>query len=339
MFRNFFTITLLACASLCFSQQKILLIGTLHQTESDRLQEVKPISAIVENFNPKIICVEYLLPTDTLSLKHRFEATYYEERKNLRQALNIDEKKIGFKIKSLQNDLADDWDLQKRIELHQLYYLSFDMGNADYQGHLIMNNLNKDSTKWLRNYSQIAKEMHSNYLRHLTFNTEYSLLVFPIATKLNIPYLDPIDDLSTWVEYEKYYDRLLIPDTNASKMRYRKQADDFTKKVQSLPKDSSMWLFSNSAKVIDELLYVEGYKADGHPDIKMLQFYWTLRNRKMAEHIDKVASKEPGKRVVVFFGASHVGPVREELNKLHKSYEVLTLPDLIKPNKNVPRKD
>jgi hypothetical protein len=241
----------------------------------------------------------------------------------------------------LQNNLADDWDLQKRIELHQLHYLSFDMGNADYQGHLIMKRLNEDSTKiaWLRRYSYFTKMMYSNNYWHVKRNSEYSLLVFPIATKLNIPYLHPIDDFSTWTEYEKYYDRLLILDTNASKMRYRKQADDFTKKVQSLPKDSSMWLFSNSPQVIDELLYVEGYKADGHPDIKMLQFYWTLRNRKMAEHIDKVASKEPSKRVAVFFGASHVGPVREELNKLHKNYEVLTLPDLIKPNKNVPRKD
>lgn len=50
----------------------------------------------------------------------------------------------------------------------------------------------------------------------------------------------------------------------------------------------------------------------------------------MAQHIDAVAHKNSDVDVVVFFGASHVGPVLEELNKLDKSHQVITLLDVLK---------
>jgi hypothetical protein len=71
------------------------------------------------------------------------------------------------------------------------------------------------------------------------------------------------------------------------------------------------------------------YPGNTSNDVKMLSHYWTLRNRKMAAHILDVAKANPGKNVVVFFGASHVGPVREELKKLAKKANVLTLYDII----------
>lgn len=41
-------------------------------------------------------------------------------------------------------------------------------------------------------------------------------------------------------------------------------------------------------------------------------------------------SRHPDVNVVVFLGASHVGPVQEELNKLDKNCVVITLPDVLK---------
>lgn len=84
---------------------------------------------------------------------------------------------------------------------------------------------------------------------------------------------------------------------------------------------------------IRELLYVESYIVDEdirNADIKMIQYYWILRNQTIARNIHAVAHKHPDTNIVVFFGASHVGPVQEELNKLPKNYRVLTLFDVMR---------
>jgi hypothetical protein len=62
----------------------------------------------------------------------------------------------------------------------------------------------------------------------------------------------------------------------------------------------------------------------------MLHRYWAQRNNLMAKYIDNVACNFPDKRIVVFFGAGHIGSVQQELKKLNRQYEVLTLPDLMR---------
>jgi hypothetical protein len=176
--------------------------------------------------------------------------------------------------------------------------------------------------------------MNQTYQNQRWTNNEYYLLVFPLAVKLNISYLYPIDDLSTWGEYEKHYDWLQVPDTtDVSRSRNRQIVKDFLGKIQALPKGSSEWLFVNSPATIRELLHVESYIVDediNSADIKMLQYYWILRNRTIAQNIDAVAHKHPDTNIAVFFGASHVGAVQEELNKLPKNYRVMTLFDVMK---------
>src|SRR5262249_24278121 len=150
----------------------------------------------------------------------------------------------------------------------------------------------------------------------------YCNLVFPLAAKLNIPYLYSIDDLSTWKEAIKPYNRLQAADTtDADIKKFRSHRKALYRKLESFPKDSNLWVFSNSPLMIRKSLYVEGDNIDRdivNQDIKLLHHYWVLRNKTMAQHIDAVARKHPGVNVVAFFGASHVGPILEELNKLEK---------------------
>ena len=325
-------------SSTCLSQQKILLIGTLHHTEKDRISEIAPIAKTVANFNPRIICVEYPMPTDSASLIRnsvimRRTSKIFELMDSTRKEWKISDNGMNPKIKSLQQDPGLSSDIKKRMELQQLYYLSFDYGNADYQGYQILTTPGIENSS-LRENSPGFEIMNQIYQNQRLRNSEYHLLVFPLAVKLNISYLYPIDDLSTWGEYERYYDRLQVPDTtDASKSRNRQMVKDFLGKIQSLPKASSEWLFVNSPATIRELLYVESYIVDddiNSTDIKMLQYYWILRNRTIAQNIDAVAHKHPDANIVVFFGASHVGPVQEELNKLPKDYQVMTLSDVMK---------
>ena len=301
MSRYLFFIVFALHAEVCVSQQKILLIGTFHKTPDDRLEEITPIAAAVENFRPGIICIEYLIPTDTASIMDRRGDLIFRDMEATRRAWKIPAEDMNAKMESLQRDQNLSSDVLKQMELQQLYFLSSDEGNSDFLGYLIMSSLekNKDSRKtaWLRETFPGFMDMKATYEfklgrinRKAYLNNEYYYLVFPLAAKLNISYLYPIDDLSTWKVYEKYYDRLHVPDTmDESKMKFRQYAKDFHQKLQSLPKDSNQWIFANSPQVAQELLDVEGYSINADissEDVKMLQYYWVQRNRIMAQHID-----------------------------------------------------
>jgi hypothetical protein len=323
------------------SQQKVLLIGTHHKTARERLWEIVPVAAAVERFHPGIICVEYPIPTDTASVihksvMHKNDDQVFQKMEALRSAWKIPAGDMNIKIESLQRDVNLPHDVVKRMELQQLYFLSSDAGNADYQGYLIMKKIENDPEKiaLLREHFPGFQAMKSTYEHRRYSNDEYYHLVFPLAAKLDITSLYPIDDLSTWSGYEKSSGRLKIRDTtDANKVKFRRHLKSFQKQLQSLPGDSNRWIFSNSPQVIHDLLYVAGYKIDedvtDDEDIKGLQFHWAQRNKKMAQHIDAVARTHPHLNIVVFFGASHVGPVLAELNKLDKNYQVITLTDVI----------
>jgi hypothetical protein len=226
--------------------------------------------------------------------------------------------------------------LKKRMELLQHYFLSHNVGNADYQGYLIFKSLERNSlmTATLKNAFVSYDAFKSRYDRGRMTNSEYQILVFPLADALKISYIHPIDDLSTWALYEKYYDKLQVRDpTDSLKANYQRRVKEFKETIAALPKDENQWIMLNSPAFTKQLLVLEGYTIQSdslHNDLKIRYRYWVLRNKVMARNIDKVARTHPGKNLVVFFGVSHVGAVREELNKLDRRYDILLLNDIIK---------
>jgi hypothetical protein len=226
-------------------------------------------------------------------------------------------------------------DLMLRMELRNLFYVRSDFGNSDYQAFLIMEQLKADSAKTavLRKRFPMFQEMQLKHKQKVNRYDEYILLVFPIARELGITYLNPTDDQSTNVSYSKYFTKLNSSDTIPDDVKvYRDRVHAFRNKMSSLPSETNTWVYGNSPEMIEDLKYVEGYKLDALStgnDVKMLSHYWTLRNKKMATYVDQVAKKNPGKKVVVFFGASHVGVVQDELKKIAKKLPIVTLYDLL----------
>lgn len=338
--RYFTLLFFLSCPLIGISQQNILLIGTLHQTERERLKEIIPVAAAVENFNPGVFCIEYPMPTDTASvvnrsIMHRNEPLIFQKMEALRKEWQIPSGDMGTRIELLQQDPALASDASKRTELHQLYFLSSDLGNADYQGYLAMSKIKSD-TRAMASLSDNFpgfKAMKATF-DHKCYADEYCNLVFPLAAKLKIRYLYPIDDLSTWKEAMKPYNRLHASDTtDADIKKFRSRSKTLHQKLESFPKDSNLWILINAPQMIQEILYAEGFRIDKgvtNEDVKLVHHYWVQRNKTMAQHIDAVARRHPDVNVVVFFGASHVGPISEELNKLEKNYRVITLSDITK---------
>jgi hypothetical protein len=244
MFRYLLFILFFFHPSVSISQQKILLIGTHHQTERERLKEIIPVAAAVEGFRPGIICVEYPLPADSASvikrsILDRNNAQIFQMLEALRKEWKIPAGDMNAKIKFLQQHPDLSSDVLKRMELQQLYFLSSDVGNADYQGYLVMKKVENDSKKiaWFSENFPGFETMRKVYVDKRYRNNEYYHLVFPVAAKLNIAYLYPIDDLSTWKEYENHYDRLEARDTmDVDRVKYHRYKEAFFRSFMRYPK-------------------------------------------------------------------------------------------------------
>jgi hypothetical protein len=317
------------------AQQSVALIGTKHKTPEAELVQITPVKQAVLDFKPEVICVEYRKPDDSVSMRYIYGQRHYRKQDSLRKAWKIPAKQDIKKIGELLAALKKQENLVQRMELRNIFYVRSDFANSDYQSWIIMNALKSDSSqaKVLRKKFLMFGYMQFLYRQSELRYNEYINLVFPVAKELGVTYLNPIDDQSTNNLYTKFYDKLQRKDTIYEDRRpYLDRVAAFWRNLNSLPPETNTWVYSNSPELIEELKYVEAYKLDAlttSRDVKMLSHYWTRRNKKMAIYIDQVAKKNPGKKVVVFFGASHVGPVFDELKKINKKHNLITLYDLI----------
>lgn len=317
------------------AQQPVALIGTKHATPEAELVQIAPVRQAVLEFKPDVICVEYPKPDDSLSIRYVYGARHYKKQDSLRKAWKIPSKSDAKRINELFIALKKKDNVVQRMELRNIFYVRSDFANSDYQAHLIMDALKSDSSeiKALRKRFPMFDQMKALHQRRAARYDEYTYLVFPVAKALGIIYLNPIDDQSTNNMYVKFFNKVQKKDTIYEDRRpYYDRIQAFFRNLGSLPPETNTWVYSNSPEIIEELKYVEAYKLDAlttSRDVKMLSHYWTRRNKKMAIHVSQVLKKNPGKKVAVFFGASHVGPVQEELKKIVKKQQVLTLYDLI----------
>jgi hypothetical protein len=315
--------------------QSIALIGTKHTTPETELVQIDPVKQAVLDFKPDVICIEARKPDDSVSIRYIYGARHYKKQDSIRKAWKIPFKSDSKRINELFASLKKQNNLAQRMELRNIFYVRSDFGNSDYQAYLIMDALKADSSqaKILRKRFPMFDQMKSMYQQRTARYDEYTFLVFPVAKELGVIYLNPVDDQSTNKVYQKFYDKLQRKDTIYEDRRpYLDRVQAFFRNLNALPPETNTWVYSNSPEIIEELKYVEAYKLDAittSRDVKMLSHYWIRRNKKMATYIDQVAKKNPGKKMVVFFGASHVGPVFDELKKINKKHHLITLYDLI----------
>ncbi len=299
----------------CFAQQEIVLIGTMHTGSPGGERDLAPIRAALEKFNPEVICVEYPPGNDTSSIQWRYGVSHYADQASLMRKWQLNPAQVNKDIQMLLKDHTAANNVKSLMTLFSLYYALSDFSNADYQAFRIAEQINKDST----NLNLIKTHPSFDYLKNIYHKRfvykEYPTFVFPLASRLNITHLYPIDDLSSMSQPHNDVDSL----SDELKYSYRQTADTYVKRLNELPKGSNQLLFLNSEEII-RLSY------DG---LKMLPT-WVSRNKKMALYIHNAAKANPGKRISVFFGAGHIGQIRKELQDLDKSYRVLTLSDIMK---------
>lgn len=223
-------------------------------------------------------------------------------------------------------------DTEIGLRLAEAFYVNHDVVNAYYHSFRQLRGVEQDRSlrERLREQLNSYLELSSMYEQGRLNNSEYHILVFPLAAKLEIDYIHPIYDLSCWAEYERHFNSLQARvDTDSSLSAYRALKHKFKSMVDSVSREGNLWIAQNSSVFTDILLKLEGYSIPegiNDNDFKELSHYWIERNKSVAANIDKVVRNYGKRREVVFFGASHVGAVKEELVKLR--HRVLLFPDV-----------
>lgn len=315
-----------------FAQTEILIVGTLHDVEADQTDNYTHLLDLILPWNPQVIGTEFRLPTDTVSLQAIFGEQLYEKRDSLAETWNIAINNLNGQIAEWSERVAKDDQLLNRLELAKRYYLNFDRGNAYFQFYwvdqLLQQMSPQEQAQALKDHPILAKIQA--YKARNQYD-EYWQLAYPLAVQQGITYLYPTDDQTVRDYYHEAWGQ-----ANEELAGHPLQADweqllDTIRAVEAehIAKGTAAWEF-NSYRVQEMLYRLEGdfFPPGLSSSSDLRNYYWQVRNERMARHILEVADKHPGQRIVVFYGCSHVPSIRRILRSL-SDHKILTLPDLV----------
>lgn len=313
------------------AQTEILIVGTAHDVGKGMENNYTPILEITKEWKPDIICSEFRHPKDEASLINIFGKNYLEKRDSIAKTWNVSTKKLDKRISELVLSLFTKEDINVRMKLRNLYYLNMDRGNSEYQSYLVYHQFMElsepEKLKFKTQFpmfEKVAKKVKNE------ISDEYGAVAFPLAKYLGIDYLHPTDDQFLSVPYHDAWN------ASISELDKTEEMKNFQKMMQSIGKNNTAALANGDAVLMynsypfqEVLMKIEysffepGLSASN--DLRC--FYWHQRNIRMVENILEVVEKNPNKKIVVFYGASHLPDIRKIL-RAETDYKILTLSDL-----------
>ncbi len=327
---------LLANSFLSYGQDRnqILLIGTAHEFNPALRgkQDFESIINKVVKFEPTHIFIESIPTWDTVSLQ-KVRQTQLRKARKLRLDMGLKSVQQDSVIRSLFIKLDHDRnDLLTRSTLGNYLYASHDFWNAYFHWYFLSRQIQSDSclaTPALR--STFAKDSlrERSYVREE--KSEFGNLIFPLAEKLSINYLYGIDDRADDDQFQKLgkhaLKRLLF---NGRIFKARRTYLDLKRKTEMAEQNGQLIEEINSMAFQNEITtliqafpdeWVKSKKA------RQLQLTWYQRNERMAQRISSTVKSTGATKTVVFFGAAHVGFIRQALEK-DPDFEVILFSQL-----------
>jgi len=314
-----------------FTQAEILLIGTAHDIPEEVAHNYTPILEIATAWQPEIICTESRKPKDTLSLVNIYGANIFTEMDSVATSWQIQETDKAEAIASLYQQLEIKEDLYLRMQLRNLLYVSMDRGNAYFQNYLIYQTLQALTAKEQENF-KLKFPMYADVESYIKRNAydEYTLVVFPLADSLQTPYLYSTDDQTLSVPYHTTWDNAFKELEGTPHLDKWEKIKEELKTIfeKSLQKDTGLLTINTNEfqEKVHELEY-SAIEFGINEQADLMSFYWGERNERMSQHILTVARKNPNKKIIVFYGISHIHAIRRKL-KAASDHTILTLPDL-----------
>lgn len=314
-----------------FAQTEILIVGTAHDVPEGMEFNYQPILDITTEWNPDVICTEYRKPDDTLSLTNIYGIDIFQKMDSIAQSWNIAEIDKQKEIATLYKKLERREDLHLRMQLRNLLYVTLDRGNAYFQSYLIDKAVRKMSEEDQNNFKSKYPmyEDIENYVK-ISARDEYTLAGFPLAEKLGIDYLFATDDQTLSTPYHDAWNKSIQELEGTPQLaKIKNLIAGFRKTSKEKMEKGTAVLKFNTYEMQEKLYEVEysGIEFGINEQADLMSFYWGERNERMTQHILDIADKNPNKKIVVFYGSSHVPAVRRKL-KANSNYKILTLPDL-----------
>ena len=126
---------LFVTAQSCLSQKPtVILVGAIHHIPDSLKDNWPKFRERLEDYKPDAICIEYRIPSDTVSILQAGGVRYFVVLDSLREAWNLNKQNIQERIKELYQKLKKEDHYKERLELYELLYVTADIGNAHYQG-------------------------------------------------------------------------------------------------------------------------------------------------------------------------------------------------------------
>lgn len=321
----------LLCSSLLIGQSEILIIGTAHQLPEGMEMNYEPLLSMASDWDPQVICTEYIKPSDTLSTRKTYGSDYFEVLDSISNSWEIDHSNLEEQIAQLYEKLKTRENIDERMQLRNLLYVTNDKGNARFQAHKVVSIFEgltpAEKEGFIAKFPMFpAMKTYEESRR----TDEFFLVEFPLAIEKGIEHLHSTDDQTLRDLYHEAWEKANLElEENKIFIDFQNLVSEVKADMADNMKNGNMLVILNNEEH-QNLLYKIEYAfmpvgLNQHKDL--MNYYYMDRNYKMAMHILDVAKSNPGKRIVAFYGVSHVPFIRKILRS-ESNHRILTLPNL-----------
>jgi|GEM_PF-4579249 len=305
-----------------YSQTKteILLVGTAHQPSATIIQDTSFLINAVKRFKPDAIAIESIPSWDSVSLKN-YRLKYLLKADSMKRQMGWTGAFIKVRIAQLTNSV--NWN-SKEIKVYDTlaYYYILDgdiYGNSGYNW-FIAERLHNSGANWSSDFH--GTELYQ-WSRKFLVNSEFFAIIYPFALQSQIKYLHPVDDQTDAPQFRNYQRELTksmisgIFVFNFKGLKVQKLIKKQEAAYKKAEQEGKLFELVNNNKFqqeVSELLENIYPKYSKSKWAKRLKETWDMRNERIAERIISIQQAEPtGRRIVVFIGAAHIGPLKKIL--------------------------
>jgi len=235
------------------------------------------------------------------------------------------------RVQELVSNSAEKKNHSERVELWKYAYLSPDFGNRDYQAYLLHKATEPNKQSLVDTLTSFGHFFNITQPRIINFRkeSEFFNLIFPLAEKLDIPYLYPTDEKAYSIAQSEAYGQW---DAELKNTAHMEKLNNFWKEFNET--EAAQILACNAIEFVNSRAWLE--KSDyGQAQIlndannKYYKDYvnvWYKRNESIANRIIEASQASKAQKMAVFYGYMHIAPVKKYLEQ--QGFTVKLLEDL-----------
>lgn len=296
------------CVNAQGSKTKILLVGSIHHIPDSLDANWKKLRSALYQFRPQIICVEYRIPTDTVSLQNASGLKIFQRLDSISNSWKA-------KVEELAGEARD---FNLFIKQFSDYYTHADFGNANYQAY----RLNKYFWHLLAKFPNNGIIKQITTIKNNLRQNEYWNVIFPVADSLKIPYLFPTDNWVYNLLFSSAYQSWSKELGDTHYMNKWKQSYEVFNQIENNHLQSKDAIeFVNSAAWQKNADYIQtGLLTEAkNENYQEWVGLWHQRNHAIAKNIESVVAEFKPSKMLVVFGYMHIPVIKRELKKGRQS--------------------